>query len=77
MGRVFTTARSGPGRADRRGEANLDGEDRCENIGEEGKAMSGRQSIPETEQAERDAICQPWFYLRLLAYSFFRLSEGA
>src|SRR5215471_6966202 len=21
--------------------------------------------------------CQPWFYLRLVAYSFFRLSEGA
>jgi hypothetical protein len=39
--------------------------------------MRGRQSIPETEQAERDAMCQPWFYLRLLAYNFFRLSEGA
>jgi hypothetical protein len=23
------------------------------------------------------ARCQPWFYLRLVAYSFFRLSEGA
>jgi hypothetical protein len=22
-------------------------------------------------------VCQPWFYLRLVAYSFFRLSEGA
>jgi len=22
-------------------------------------------------------VCQPWFYLRLRAYSFFRLSEGA
>jgi len=22
-------------------------------------------------------MCQPWFYLRLVAYSFFWLSEGA
>jgi hypothetical protein len=31
------------------------------------------------KQARRDAmnVCQPWFYLRLVAYSFFRLSEGA
>ena len=30
-------------------------------------------------QAKRVAlgVCQPWFYLRLAAYSFFRLSEGA
>ena len=28
-------------------------------------------------QARRMAVmCQPWFYLRLVAYSFFRLSEG-
>lgn len=34
---LFRTARSGPGRADRRGEASLDGEDRSELMGKEGK----------------------------------------
>ena len=32
---------------------------------------------PEATQANRVAlICQPWSYLRLEAYSFFRLCEG-
>jgi hypothetical protein len=57
----------------------LDREDRSEIIAEEGKQMCGLRSILKREQARWIAIgvCQPWFYLRLVAYSFFRLSEGA
>jgi|ERR1700722_10648172 len=31
----------------------------------------------ETSKAERVVRCQPWFYPRLVAYSFFGLSERA
>ena len=57
----------------------LDGEDRSERIEEEGKQILDSGSISET-RAKQDGcavVCQPWFYLRLVAYSFFRLSEGA
>ena len=38
----------------------------------------GRHSIPERHQAITGwSKCQPWFYLRLKAYSFLGLSEGA
>jgi len=35
------------------------------------------QSSSETSKAERVVRCQPWFYRRLVAYSFFGLSERA
>jgi hypothetical protein len=57
----------------------LDGEDRSARIEEEGKQILDSGSISETRASETDALLmrQPWFYLRLVAYSFFRLSEGA
>ena len=38
---------------------------------------SGRFSETRASQTVALCVCQPWFYLRLAAYSFFRLSEGA
>ena len=58
----------------------LEGEDRSERMGKRESRMYGFQSdFLKREQARRIAlcVCQPWFYLRLRAYSFFRLSEGA
>ena len=55
----------------------LEGEDRSEKIEEEGKQIWTPGRFLKREQAKRIALCQPWFYLRLVAYSFFRLSEGA
>ena len=57
----------------------LDGEDRSELIEEEGKQILDSGSISETRASKTGCavMCQPWFYLRLVAYSFFRLSEGA
>ena len=57
----------------------LEGEDRSETIAEEGKQMLDSSRFSETRASQTVAlgVCQPWFYLRLEAYSFFRLSEGA
>jgi hypothetical protein len=55
----------------------LDGEDRSERIEEEGKQMLDSGSRNEGKPDGLRFVCQPWFYLRLEAYSFFRLSEGA
>jgi hypothetical protein len=56
----------------------LDGEDRSETIAEEGKQMwTPVDSETRASQTVALCVCQPWFYLRLAAYSFFRLSEGA
>ena len=45
----------------------------------EGKPCVDSERFLKREQARWDAlnVCQPWFYLRLVAYGFFRLSEGA
>jgi len=57
----------------------LDGEDRSEMMDREGKPCVDSKRFLKREQARWDAlnVCQPWFYLRLVAYGFFRLSEGA
>ena len=57
----------------------LEGEDRSETIAEEGKQMLDSSRFSETRASQTVAlcVCQPWFYVRLAAYSFFRLSEGA
>src|SRR5206468_4657208 len=57
----------------------LDGEDRSELMDREGKPCVDSKRFLKREQAGWDAlnVCQPWFYLRLVAYGFFRLSEGA
>jgi hypothetical protein len=57
----------------------LDGEDRSEMMDREGKPCVDCKRFLKREQAGWDAlnVCQPWFYLRLVAYGFFRLSEGA
>jgi len=57
----------------------LDGEDRSGIMAEEGKPERWIPDDSETQASQTVAlcVCQPWFYLRLVAYSFFRLSEGA
>jgi hypothetical protein len=54
-------------------------EDRSEMMEREGKPCVDSKRFLKREQARWDAlnVCQPWFYLRLVAYGFFRLSEGA
>ncbi len=39
--------------------------------------MSQRRIWYQTPTSSVVVRCQPWFYLRLVAYSFFWLSEGA
>jgi hypothetical protein len=59
-------------------ERTLDGEDRSETVYEERKERSN--SIRFLKRNKRNGcmcIWQPEFYLRLVAYSFVRLSEGA
>jgi hypothetical protein len=56
---------------------NLDGEDRCERIDEEGKGRTDSSRFLKRNQRNGCDMWQPWFYLRLEAYSFLRLSEGA
>ena len=61
-------------------ERTLDGEDRSETIHKEGKEGDDFWWILlKRNQASTEAtcVCQPWFYRRLVVYSFFRLSEGA
>ena len=58
--------RSRPGRADRLGQASLDGEDRSEIMGKEGKQVrSTRVDFLKRVQARWDArnVCQPWLYM--------------
>jgi hypothetical protein len=46
----------------------------------EGEFIVNRYQRPrpaEADQAEPVGGCQPWFYRRLIAYSFLGLSEGA
>ena len=47
-------------------------------MAEEGKPERWIPDDSETRgKPDGMCVCQPWFYLRLVAYSFFRLSEGA
>ena len=56
----------------------LDDEDRSGIMAEEGKPERWIPDDSETRgKPDGMCVCQPWFYLRLVAYSFFRLSEGA
>ena len=57
----FRTARSGQGRAERRGEATLDGEDRSEMIDEEGKGEARARFDFRSVTSETNAmcVCQP------------------
>ena len=78
--KFFETARSRQGRADRRRRSDtLDGLGPFRDDSQAGKGGKRKaDSEPEALLSGGGDMCrQPWFYLRLVAYSFIRLSEGA